>query len=149
MVAYRTAAEVPAPRELAITVDAEKEALLLPLYGVMVPFHISTVKALSSTNDADHAVVRVTFHVSGAYEPAAKHPAAIFLKELSFRCAPAAAGVWAPGFGAGVWRRGLAPGFGAEAGEGFHRCRCCEASAAAAARALPPCSTAPVPALAP
>lgn len=37
--------------------------------------------------DGEHAYIRLNFNFGGSYEPGAKHPAAIFLKELSFRSA--------------------------------------------------------------
>lgn len=37
--------------------------------------------------DHDHAYVRVTFNFGGSYDPFIKFPAAVFLKELSFRSA--------------------------------------------------------------
>jgi nucleosome binding factor SPN SPT16 subunit len=33
-------------------VDQRCEAVLLPIYGVMVPFHITTIKNVVSTNQA-------------------------------------------------------------------------------------------------
>lgn len=87
IVAYRSVAEMPAVRDLVITTDQKAEAVLLPLYGLMVPFHISTIKAATSSNDSDHAYVRITFNFSGAYEPALKFPASAFVKDLSFKVA--------------------------------------------------------------
>jgi len=42
-VAYRSVADIPAPRtnaELVLTVDRDNEAILLPIHGQLVPFHI-------------------------------------------------------------------------------------------------------------
>lgn len=47
MVSYRSLAEMPAVRELAVTVDPDRESVLLPLYGVLVPFHITTIRGVS------------------------------------------------------------------------------------------------------
>jgi hypothetical protein len=66
-------------------VDHKHEAVQLPIYGVMVPFHITTIKSVTSNQDNDHAYVRVSFNFSGAFDPAQRFPSAIFLKELSFR----------------------------------------------------------------
>lgn len=37
--------------------------------------------------DGEHAYIRLNFNFSGAYEPVSRHPAAAYLKELSFRSA--------------------------------------------------------------
>ena len=84
-VAYASPAEVPAPRELAITVDPRHEAVLLPIYGAMVPFHVLALKAATSAVEGGHAYVRLAFHAGGAYEPAARFPTAVMLKEVAFR----------------------------------------------------------------
>lgn len=41
-------------------VDTKNEAVLLPIYGVLVPFHITTIRNVTTTNDAggDAALVR-------------------------------------------------------------------------------------------
>ena len=64
--------------------------MLLPLYGLMVPFHISTVKTASSQQDGGHSFIRVIFNVPGAGFgpqdlPTQKYADSIFLKEVSFR----------------------------------------------------------------
>jgi hypothetical protein len=60
--AYRSINDVPQQRELRIFVDTGAEAVLLPLYGVMVPFHITTLKSIGVNQDNDHAYVRVSFN---------------------------------------------------------------------------------------
>lgn len=85
IVAYRSVAEMPAVRELVITVDQERESVLLPVYGVLVPFHITTIKGAMSNTENDHTFVRVQFNHGGAYEPLKSMPTSVFLKELSFR----------------------------------------------------------------
>ena len=84
-VAYASPADVPAPRELAITVDPRHEAVVLPIYGQMVPFHVLALKAATSAVEGGHAYVRLAFHHGGSYEPAARFPAAVMLKEVAFR----------------------------------------------------------------
>eukprot|EP00955_Chlamydomonas_euryale_P032582 342912-Chlamydomonas_euryale.AAC.1 len=39
---------MPLVRDLLITVDQKNETVLLPIYGVMVPFHITTIKNVVS-----------------------------------------------------------------------------------------------------
>lgn len=83
--AYRSINEVPQSRELRIYVDQAAEAVLLPLYGVMVPFHITTLKTITMNQDNDHAYIRTSFNFGGAYEPAQRFPHLVFLKDLTFR----------------------------------------------------------------
>ena len=68
-------------------VDQASETVLVPLYGVMVPFHILMVRNISSSQEGDHAYIRLNFNFGPSFEPCAKHPTALFLKELSFRTA--------------------------------------------------------------
>lgn len=87
IVAYRGVQALPPVRDLVIHVDDRAESVLLPVYGVMVPFHITTIKTVTSNQDNDHAHIRLSFNFAGAYEPASTFPDRIFLKELSFRSA--------------------------------------------------------------
>lgn len=66
-------------------VDQKKEAVLVPIYGVMVPFHILTVKNATNNQDGDHAFIRLNFNFGPGFEPGSRFPQAVFLKELSFR----------------------------------------------------------------
>ncbi|KAK9283614.1 hypothetical protein L1049_011864 [Liquidambar formosana] len=42
LIAYKNVNDLPPPRELMIQVDQKNEAILLPVYGTMVPFHVAT-----------------------------------------------------------------------------------------------------------
>ncbi len=70
---------------MLVQVDQRTESVLLPIYGIMVPFHILTIKNATNNQDNDHAYIRINFNFGTGYEPSAKFPNAIFLKELSFR----------------------------------------------------------------
>lgn len=90
LVAYRNVDDIPTFRELMIQVDQKNEAVLLPIYGLMVPFHISTIKNASSQQDGGHSFIRVIFNVPGGGYGASdlavlKFPDSIYLKEVSFR----------------------------------------------------------------
>lgn len=94
MVSYRALGDVPPRPTLTVQVDHDRQTLLLPLYGMLVPFHIATVKTVtaSDTADKDQTVIRIIFNVPGshagkAYDPAAKFPTCTFIKELSFKSA--------------------------------------------------------------
>ena len=66
-------------------VDTNREAVLVPLYGQLVPFHIMTVRNISSNQDGDHAYIRLNFNYGPSFEPCTRDPQAMLLKELSFR----------------------------------------------------------------
>ncbi|KAK2982171.1 hypothetical protein RJ640_008809 [Escallonia rubra] len=72
-------------------VDQKNEAILLPIYGSMVPFHIAAVKSVSSQQDTNRtSIIRVIFNVPGIpFTPqdasTLKDQGAIYLKEVSFR----------------------------------------------------------------
>lgn len=91
--AYRVPSDVPAERarEPLIVVDRGREALLLPIYGQLVPFHIGAVKNCSASQEGAAHFIRIHFNVPGAafggagYAPAANNPGATFLRELTFR----------------------------------------------------------------
>ena len=57
----------------------------MPIYGVMVPFHILTIKNATNNQDGDHAFIRLNFNFGPGFEPGSRFPQAVFLKELSFR----------------------------------------------------------------
>ncbi|KAE9446641.1 hypothetical protein C3L33_21408, partial [Rhododendron williamsianum] len=91
LIAYKSVNDLPPPRDLMIQIDQKNEAILLPVYGSMVPFHVSTVKTVSSQQDTSRSCyIRIIFNVPGTpFNPhdahSLKHQGAIFLKEVSFR----------------------------------------------------------------
>lgn len=46
-------------------VDQRHEAILVPIYGVMVPFHILTLKNATVNQDGSVAFVRLNFNFGG------------------------------------------------------------------------------------
>lgn len=85
IVAYRSPADIPPLPSLQVLVDQRNECVLVPIYGVQVPFHILTIKNASNNQDGDKAYIRINFNVGTGFEPSARFPNAIFIKELSFR----------------------------------------------------------------
>ncbi|KAL7157588.1 hypothetical protein ABFS83_02G087200 [Erythranthe nasuta] len=91
LVAYKNVNDLPQPRDLMIQVDQKHEAVLLPVYGKMVPFHIATVKSVTSQQDTNRTCyIRIIFSVPGA--PFSQHDQnlqkfhdSIYVKEVSFR----------------------------------------------------------------
>eukprot|EP00891_Asterochloris_glomerata_P001119 jgi/Astpho2/1119/Aster-07668 len=86
VVSYRSLNDIPSTtRAMVIQVDQRSESVLLPIYGVLVPFHILTIKNATNNQDGDHAYIRLNFNFGPSFEPGTRFPQAIFLKELSFR----------------------------------------------------------------
>ncbi|KAL5836619.1 hypothetical protein ACOSQ3_013788 [Xanthoceras sorbifolium] len=91
LVAYKNVNDLPPPRDLMIQVDQRNEAILLPIYGTMVPFHVATVKSVSSQQDGNRSCyIRIIFNVPGTpFSPhdsnTLKFQGSIYLKEVSFR----------------------------------------------------------------
>ncbi|KAM0950639.1 putative peptidase M24, PH-like domain superfamily, FACT complex subunit Spt16 [Dioscorea sansibarensis] len=90
LVAYKNVNDVPYSKELVIQVDQKNEAILLPIYGSMVPFHVATVKSVTSHQDNRTCTIRIIFNVPGTpFTPhdanSLKYQGAIYLKEITFR----------------------------------------------------------------
>ncbi|XP_021282474.1 FACT complex subunit SPT16-like [Herrania umbratica] len=91
LIAYKNVNDLPSPRDLMIQVDQKNEAILLPIYGSMVPFHVATVKSVSSQQDSNRtSYIRIIFNVPGTpFSPhdanSLKFQGSIYLKEVSFR----------------------------------------------------------------
>ncbi|KAJ6359583.1 hypothetical protein OIU77_003731 [Salix suchowensis] len=91
LVAYKNVNDIPPARDLMIQIDQKNEVVLLPIYGNMVPFHVSTIRTVSSQQDTNRTCyIRIIFNVPGvAFNPhdsnSLKHQGAIYLKEVSFR----------------------------------------------------------------
>lgn len=91
LIAYKNVNDLPPPRELMIQVDQKNEAILLPIYGSMVPFHVATVRQVSSQQDTNrNCYIRIIFNVPGTpFIPhdnnSLKFQNSMYLKEVSFR----------------------------------------------------------------
>ncbi|CAH9083048.1 unnamed protein product [Cuscuta epithymum] len=92
LVAYKNVNDLPpTPKEMMVQVDQKNESLLLPIYGSMVPFHISTVKTVTSQYDSNrNSYIRIIFNVPGmpfasSDANVSKNQSAIYLKEVSYR----------------------------------------------------------------
>jgi nucleosome binding factor SPN SPT16 subunit len=62
--AYRNLTDVPQTRDLQVMVDTRAEAVLVPIYGVMVPLHITTVRNVNHTaeQESSAAVIRISLN---------------------------------------------------------------------------------------
>ncbi|GLJ05022.1 hypothetical protein SUGI_0009560 [Cryptomeria japonica] len=90
MVSYKNVDDIPVSRELMIQVDTKNDAVLVPIYGIMVPFHVATIKSVTSQQDGGNSYIRIIFNVPGTgfnanYMPTMKFPSSIYVKEISFR----------------------------------------------------------------
>ncbi|XP_077244585.1 FACT complex subunit SPT16-like [Tasmannia lanceolata] len=91
MIAYKSVSDIPQSRELMIQIDQKNEAVLLPIYGSTVPFHIATIKSVSSQQDSNrNCYIRIIFNVPGTpFNPhdsnSLKFQGSVYLKEVSFR----------------------------------------------------------------
>ncbi|KAJ3023192.1 FACT complex subunit spt16 [Thoreauomyces humboldtii] len=87
---YKSDAQLPRTvQELKIVVDARSETIILPIYGQPVPFHVSTLKNVSKSEEGDWIYLRFNFLVPGVGKKELTQPfedsAATFIKALSFR----------------------------------------------------------------
>ena len=92
-VAYPSPADIPhSSKDALIKVDGRAETVLLPIYGVSVPFHISVIKNVTNSQDNEHSFVRIIFHSPSAMNVlrdtvlVQRHIREAFVKEISFRC---------------------------------------------------------------
>ncbi|XP_050231916.1 FACT complex subunit SPT16 [Mercurialis annua] len=91
LVSYKNVNDIPPLRDLMIQVDQKNESVFLPIYGSMVPFHVATIRTVSSQQDTNrNCYIRIQFLVPGTpFSPhdanSLKNQGAIYLKEVSFR----------------------------------------------------------------
>ncbi|KAL5580412.1 hypothetical protein UlMin_012854 [Ulmus minor] len=91
LIAYKSVNDLPPSRDLMIQIDQRNEAVIFPIYGSMVPFHVATIRTVSSQQDTNrNCYIRIIFNVPGTpFSPhdasSLKFQGSIYLKELSFR----------------------------------------------------------------
>lgn len=85
IVSYKSVSDVRQVHHFAIQVDNKSETILLPVYGVLVPFHILTIKNASATQENEHYFIRVNFNFGVQWQPGAVFPKLPCVKEMSFR----------------------------------------------------------------
>ncbi|XP_046843723.1 FACT complex subunit SPT16-like [Xenia sp. Carnegie-2017] len=92
-IAYKHSSLVPRDkdvRELKVFLDKKYEAVILPVFGIATPFHISTVKNISTSVEGDYTYLRINFFSPGSAlaKPDVNNfaePDATFLKEVTYR----------------------------------------------------------------
>ncbi|CCI42093.1 unnamed protein product [Albugo candida] len=96
IMAYPSPAHYPSDlKDRQVMVDMRAEAVILPINGVPVPFHISTIKNVSKSEEDKATYLRINFYVPGTslsrdLLPAMQNiitnfPTKMFIKELGFR----------------------------------------------------------------
>lgn len=48
-----------------IYVDEQRQSVILPINGYAVPYHISTIKNVTKTEESNHMVLRINFQSPG------------------------------------------------------------------------------------
>ncbi|KAA0199288.1 FACT complex subunit [Fasciolopsis buskii] len=92
-IAYKGAGQMPKEddvRKLRLFVDKKYETVILPIFGLPTPFHISTIKNVSTSIEADYTYLRINFHHPGAMVGAKdaasfQNPEATYVKEMTYR----------------------------------------------------------------
>lgn len=96
-VAYKSRSLLPKEpeiKELKIFVDKKYETIILPVFGVPCPFHISNIKNIHQSVETGYTYLRINFFHPGAgvagggfggFTSSAGTLDATFVKELTFR----------------------------------------------------------------
>ncbi|XP_055384361.1 LOW QUALITY PROTEIN: FACT complex subunit spt16-like [Condylostylus longicornis] len=92
-VSYKSISQMPREdevKELKLYVDKKYETVIMPIFGVSVPFHISTIKNISQSVEGDYTYLRINFFHPGATMGRNEggiypQPEATFVKEITYR----------------------------------------------------------------
>ncbi|XP_017471590.1 PREDICTED: FACT complex subunit spt16 isoform X1 [Rhagoletis zephyria] len=92
-VSYKSVSQMPREpevKELKLYVDKKYETVILPVFGIPVPFHISTIKNISQSVEGEYTYLRINFFHPGATMGRNEgglypQPEATFLKEVTYR----------------------------------------------------------------
>ncbi|XP_026678301.1 FACT complex subunit spt16 [Diaphorina citri] len=91
-VSYKSRSQMPQEPEvinLKLYVDRKYETVIMPIFGVQVPFHISTIKNISQSVEGDYTYLRINFFHPGATVARGENPNSdtnvIYVKEVTYR----------------------------------------------------------------
>lgn len=91
-VSYKSRSQMPQEPEvinLKLYVDRKYETVIMPIFGIQVPFHISTIKNISQSVEGDYTYLRINFFHPGATvargENPNQDPNVIYVKEVTYR----------------------------------------------------------------
>ena len=63
---YKRPSQLPSKiDELRIVVDTRNQTVIVPIYGIPVPFHISTLRNASKNDEGDYIYLRLNFITPG------------------------------------------------------------------------------------
>lgn len=68
-VSYKSMSQIPREpevKELKLYVDKKYETVIMPVFGIQVPFHISTIKNISQSVEGEYTYLRINFFHPGA-----------------------------------------------------------------------------------
>lgn len=92
-VSYKSVSQMPREpevKDLKLYVDRKYETVIMPIFGLPVPFHISTIKNISQSVEGDYTYLRINFFHPGATMGRNEggnysNPDATFVKEVTYR----------------------------------------------------------------
>lgn len=92
-VSYKSVNQMPREpevKDLKLYVDRKYETVIMPIFGIPVPFHISTIKNISQSIEGDYTYLRINFFHPGASMGRNEggfysNPDATFVKEVTYR----------------------------------------------------------------
>lgn len=65
-VSYKKDTQIPnETKEIRVLVDRRNQSIILPIYGLAVPFHITTIKNVSKSEDLSQVFLRFNFQTPG------------------------------------------------------------------------------------
>lgn len=87
--------DLGADGSLRIFVDKRAETVILPIYGLAVPFHVNTIKNVTKNEEGDYAYIRFNFNTPGrtfgrkdlTQAPGFEDPTAHFVRGITLRTA--------------------------------------------------------------
>ncbi|XP_033101550.1 FACT complex subunit SPT16-like [Anneissia japonica] len=92
-VSYKSVSQMPNDPDihaLRISIDKKHETVILPVFTIPTPYHISTIKNISQSVEGDYTYLRINFHHPGSSvgrldTVAFPNPEAVFVKEVTYR----------------------------------------------------------------
>ncbi|XP_072885322.1 FACT complex subunit SPT16 [Hemitrygon akajei] len=90
---YKNPSQMPKEadiRDMKIYIDKKYETVILPVFGVATPFHIATIKNISTSVEGDYTYLRINFYCPGSALGRNEgnlfpNPEATFVKEITYR----------------------------------------------------------------
>uniref|UniRef100_V9KC68 FACT complex subunit n=1 Tax=Callorhinchus milii TaxID=7868 RepID=V9KC68_CALMI len=90
---YKNPSQMPKEaqiRDLKIYIDKKYETVILPVFGIATPFHIATIKNISTSVEGDYTYLRINFFCPGSALGRNEgnlfpNPEATFVKEITYR----------------------------------------------------------------